>query len=187
MVDTDGGPRRIDRLQLGDRVLTADGRALPVRWITRRTLPAIGSLVPVTIPVTWFGAADTLMVPPLQRLLISGAPAKHEFGVEAAMVAAHDLPLAGIPRPADADGAEVTWFNVLLDEHACIRVSGIWADSLFAGTIARFPEILATTALGALPAGALPVHRTVARAVSPVAQASEAPVAEVGRPVARTA
>jgi hypothetical protein len=168
MVDTDGGPRRIDRLQLGDRVLTADGRALPVRWITRRSLPAIGSLAPVTIPVTWFGATDTLVVPPLQRLMLTGPDALREYGTDAALVCAGDLPLAGVPRPADEAGAEVAWYNLLLDEHACVRVSGVWAESLFAGTIAKHPEILATTPLGALPAGALPVHRTVAQPVVPV-------------------
>jgi hypothetical protein len=174
-VDTEGGPRRIDRLQLGDRVLTADGRALPVRWITRRTLPAIGSLAPVTIPASWFDATETVVLPPLQRVLLSGPDARREFGSDAVLVAARDLPVAGVPRPADEDGAEVAWYNILLDEHACIRVGGLWAESLYAGTIAKHPEILATTPLGALPPGALPMHRQVAQAVVPVALPAEEP------------
>jgi hypothetical protein len=182
-VETEGGPRRIDRLQLGDRVRTADGRALPVRWITRRVLPAIGSLAPVTIPATWFGATETLVVPPLQRVMLSGPDARREFGADAVLVAARDLPVAGVPRPADEDGAEVTWYNVLLDDHACIRVGGLWAESLFAGTIAKHPEILATTPLGALPPGALPLHRQVAQAIipaeRPAAASAEAPLAPV--------
>lgn len=174
-IETDGGPRRIDRLQLGDRVLTADGRALPVRWITRRTLPAIGSLAPVTIPATWFGATEALVLPPLQRVLLSGPDARREFGCDAVLVAARDLPVGGVPRPADEDGAEVAWYNVLLDEHACIRVGGLWAESLFAGTIAKHPEILATTPLGALPPGALPLHRQVAQPVIPAQPPATAP------------
>jgi len=180
-VETEGGPRRIDRLQLGDRVVTADGRALPVRWITRRVLPTIGSLAPVTIPATWFGATETLVVPPLQRVLLCGPEAQREFGADAALVAARDLPVAGVPRPADEDGAEVAWYNVLLDEHACIRVGGLWAESLFAGTIAKHPEILATTPLGALPPGALPVHRQMAQ---PMVPATLPDAASAGAPLA---
>ncbi|MCU0908461.1 MAG: Hint domain-containing protein [Rhodobacteraceae bacterium] len=174
-IETEGGPRRIDRLQLGDRVMTADGRALPVRWITRRILPAIGSLAPVTVPATWFGATETMVLPPLQRVLVSGPDAQREFGLDATLVAARDLPVAGVPRPADQDGAEVAWYNVLLDEHACIRVGGLWAESLFAGTIAKHPEILATTPLGPLPSGALPLHRQVVQATVPVELPAAAP------------
>jgi hypothetical protein len=184
LVETAEGPRRIDRVQLGDLVATADGRALPVRWITRRSLPAIGSFAPVTIPINWFGATETLLVPPLQRLMLTGEDARREFGQDAVFVAARDLPVSGVQAPEMEDGAEVAWYNLLLDEHACIKVGGIWAESLFAGTIAKYPEILATTPLGALPPGALPLHRRMA---TPTVPALEPLSEDVASMVARTA
>jgi hypothetical protein len=189
MVETAEGSRRIDRLQLGDLVATADGRALPVRWITRRSLPAIGSFAPVTIPITWFGATESLTVPPLQRLLLSGGDARREFGEDAVLVAARDLPIAGVPVADTENEAEVAWYNLLLDEHACIKVGGLWAESLFAGTIAKYPEILATTPLGALPAGALPLHRRMAGPTVPVEPQADEPQhsGNVLQLVARTA
>ncbi len=187
MVETAEGPRRIDRLQLGDLVATADGRTLPVRWVTRRSLPAIGSFAPVTIPITWFGATETLLVPPLQRLMLTGPEARREFGQDAVLVAARDLPVGGVQAAEMEDGSEVAWYNLLLDDHACIRVGGLWAESLFAGTIAKYPEILATTPLGALPAGALPVHRRLVTATVPVPAAGAEPAHRVVVPmVART-
>ncbi|MCB1331629.1 MAG: hypothetical protein KDK28_20165, partial [Maritimibacter sp.] len=57
----------------------------------------------------------------------------------------------------------VTYHQVLLDVHDCLLHDGLWAESLFAGTIARRPEMVMSTVLAEMPISAIPIHRAFSR------------------------
>ena len=67
-------------------------------------------------------------------------------------------------RQALAEGRHrlVTYYQVLLDVHDCLLHDGLWGESLFAGTIARRPELAQSTVLAEMPISAIPIHRSFA-------------------------
>ena len=114
----------------------------------------------------FFGLARDLVVSGDQHVLISESGAEYQFGKSAMLIEARNLiGHPGVTRMHDL--RTVTYYQILLDQHSCISVSGAWVDSLYVGTVAKMPEILATTALSQVPLAVLPVHRTQ---VHPTAQ-----------------
>ena len=64
MIRADRGDVPVERLHIGDMVLTCDEGMQPIRWIGQRTLPAEGRMAPVRIARGTFGDHKTLMVSP---------------------------------------------------------------------------------------------------------------------------
>lgn len=158
LIETTQGSRPIERLQLGDMVLTQASGAQPVRWIIKRNLPTLGGYAPVLLSAPFFGLVHDIVVRQDQQLVISGTDTQYNFGRDAVFVKARDL--IGHPGASHLKSpATVTYFQILLDEHECVQVSGAWAASLFVGRLAESPQTLATTGLADMPKPVLPVHR----------------------------
>jgi Hint domain len=157
LIDTPQGARPIDRLQLGDTVLTRDNGAQPVRWILKQERPARGPHAPIRLRAPYLGLSSDLLVGPSQRIVIAGAKTEYTFGRDAVLIPAHHLAAhAGASVLNDRD--TMVCYQILLDNHDCIRVSGAWCDSLYVGDLADTPDVLRATALNAVPPMIMPRH-----------------------------
>ena len=149
LIDTDAGPRPIETLVVGDRLLNANGELRAVRWIgkclvTSAQMRVAGYLRPVRISAGALGPdlpAQDLLVSPQHRLVISSNIAVRMFGEGRVLVAAkHLIGLPGISAAEDVDS--VTYFHLLLDQHEIIRSNGLPSESLL-------PRCQALASLGA--------------------------------------
>jgi hypothetical protein len=124
-IRTPGGDVAVERLAIGDAVVTADGRVLPVRWIGRNTVS------------TRF--ADPLRVLPIRiraGALAEGLPARdllvspeHAVLVEDILIQAAAL-VNGISILRERDVPETfTYYHVECAEHVLILAEGTPAES----------------------------------------------------------
>ena len=158
-IETAQGPVPIDRLRLGDEVLTAGSGYQPVRWIARRTVPALGGFRPVRIRAPFFGLENDMIAAPDHRVRLELAEAEYMLGDDEVLIPAATL-VNGRHAQRDARHRLVTYYQVLLDVHDCLLHDGLWAESLFVGTISRHPTLARSTVLSGMPHSAIPVHRT---------------------------
>ncbi|CAN0413330.1 unnamed protein product, partial [Hapterophycus canaliculatus] len=140
---TEQGPRRIEILDPGARVVTRDNGVQVLRWIGRSfqgraVLVAQPNLRPICIRQGALGAnvpSRDLFVSPQHRLLVRSRIAERMFGPDGVLVPAHKLlPLPGVERMA-AD--PVVYLHLLFDRHEIIFAEGCEAESLFLGPMAR--------------------------------------------------
>jgi hypothetical protein len=158
-VETEFGTRPVERLRLGDLVRVASGGLAPLRWLTKREVPALGHFRPIELRAPYFGLSRPVSVASDHLVLISRAEAEYLFGESDVLVQAADLIDGKAARRLPAHTGVLTYYHLLLDTHECVQSAGLWSETLFVGEIARQPELLASTALGALPASAIPRHR----------------------------
>lgn len=157
MVDTPDGPRRIETLRLGDIVSTRDHGDQPVRWITRHLDPNVGFSRTFLIRAPYLGLEADLMVGSAQKLQLETDEFPALDGLDLVHVEVGDLEFhRGVRQPGT--GEPVTYFQLLFDHHDCIRLNGVWGESLFVGQLARAREVLATTLLSELGDMSLPRH-----------------------------
>jgi hypothetical protein len=161
-IETPSGQVMVDRLRLGDRVLTASGGVQPVRWITRRTVPALGHLCPVRLRAPFFGLSNDLLLAPDHRVRVEGADAEYILGDGDVLLPAQRL-VGSRAAKVEARLKSVTYYHVLLDKHDCLLHDTLWAESLYVGQIAADRTRLKATALSEMPASAVPTHRGFAR------------------------
>lgn len=161
-IDTPEGPRRVDKLRLGDMVTTATSGPQPVRWIGKREVPALGSFRPVRLRAPFFRLSTDVLLAPDHRVRLDLAEADYMLGTGEILLPASHL-VNGEHARQEARPRIVTYYQVLLDMHDCLLHGGLWAESLFVGTIARRPDVARTTVLGDLPASAIPQHRSFTR------------------------
>jgi hypothetical protein len=162
LVETAEGPRPIERLQFGDLVMTASNGLQPIRWIVKQELPECGSYRPIKLRAPYLGLRKDISVGQNQRILFEGAEAEYLFGEDAVLIEARQL--LGHPS-ATLSPARLTrnYYQILLDHHECIQLSGAWSESLFVGRLAERPQVLATSRLYQLPGSAMPIHRGYVR------------------------
>ncbi|GKY86254.1 Hint domain-containing protein [Sinisalibacter aestuarii] len=158
LVDTASGPVPVERLRLGDPVTTATSGRQPVRWIGKRTVPAFGSFQPVRLRKPFFGLNADVTLAPDHRVRIDFAEAEYILGTDEVLLPAAHL-LNGQHARHERSNRLVTYYQVLLDVHDCLLHAGIWAESLYVGTIARRPDVARSTVLGDMPGTAIPQHR----------------------------
>lgn len=166
-VKTEDGPRPIEKLQLGDAVLTANNGFQPVRWILRQQLPNVGSFRQITLRAPYWDLEHDIRVGLTQKIMIDGAEAEYLFGEEAVLIEAQEL--LGHPS-ASLSPSSLSELNyqVLLDQHDCINLCGTWAETTFVGRIAERPEVRATSRFSNLTRSSMPVHnQRIKRALKP--------------------
>jgi len=141
-IATPDGPRPVELLAPGDRVLTRDQGPQPVVWsgatqLTGAELYLHPHLRPVRIRAGTFGAAAgsprpdaDLMVSPGHRLLLRGASGL--FGTPEVLAAAADLEDGHLIRRDFAPGA-VTYVHLMLARHEIITANGMECESFHPG------------------------------------------------------
>jgi hypothetical protein len=128
------GPKFVENLQEGDRILTRDNGFQPVRWIGRCTQPALGESAPIHIANEVFGNTTELLVSPNHRMLVVDALADLYFGERELLISAkHLLGMDGISRKI---GGYVTYVHILFDVHQIVVSNGAFSESFFPGQMA---------------------------------------------------
>ena len=141
LVDTPSGPVRVERLRVGDLVLTRDEGPQPIRWIASVRLEPWHlrlrpELCPVLIPRGALGVGQPdrdLRVSPQHRMLLRSPIGGRMFAANEVLVAAHHLTgVAGIRRDTTAERVE--YFHLVTDRHAIIRANGAETETMFPGS-----------------------------------------------------
>lgn len=134
MIETDRGPRAIETLAPGDRILTRDDGYQPLRWIGFRKVRAKGDLAPVRFAPGAMGNDRALEVSPLHRMLVSDWRVELMTGEAEALVPARDLVNGrDISRRR---GGWVTYVHMLFDRHQIVFAEGAPSESLHPGSCA---------------------------------------------------
>jgi hypothetical protein len=151
----DGTPHPVEALRPGDRVLTRDRGAQPLRWAGQVTLRAAGSFAPVGIARGTFGAARDLLIGPHNRLFLYRHGALAPSG--ALVQAQHLLNETGIRLH---EGGLADYVALAFDAHEIIYAEGLAVESLQVtpAVVDRLPAMLADEVASRFPGLDQPCH-----------------------------
>jgi len=132
MIATPAGETPVESLAIGDLVLTADGRAAPVRWIGVQTVvtPFADRLRSYPIRITAGALGEGL---PVRDLCVSP---DHALFLDGALVQAGALVNGTTIVRESAMPERFTWFHVELEDHSLILAEGVPAET-FLDTVTR--------------------------------------------------
>ncbi|QEW19356.1 hypothetical protein LA6_001540 [Marinibacterium anthonyi] len=130
-IRTPDGDRLIEDLVIGDRVMTYDTGAQPIRWIGRRRMGAQGRFAPVEIAAGTYGDHGKLVVSQNHRILRDGPAIELLFGETQVLVAAKHL--VDRRNVTLREGGTVDYFHILFDRHQLVWADGLLSESLFPG------------------------------------------------------
>lgn len=125
-----GEQRPIETLAPGDRVLTRDDGAQPIRWIGQSTHRAVGVFAPVVISAGTLHNSRDLVVSPDHRLFIYQRSDALGAGRSELLIKARHL-VNGETITVQRGGF-VDYFQLLFDRHQIIFAEGIAAETLLA-------------------------------------------------------
>jgi len=135
-IATPEGPKLIQTLRPGDRVLTKDDGPQEVLWTGSRRMSgarlyAMPHLRPVRFRAGAFGndrPEPDLIVSPAHRILVKGAAAQALFGTSEVLVRAEDL-MNDTTIIVDHLLREVTYIHILLERHNIVFANGVETES----------------------------------------------------------
>ena len=133
---TDIGPRNVETLHQGDRVLTKDDGAQEILWIGSRKMSgarlyAMPHLRPIRIRAGALGIDipdGDLIVSPQHRLLVRGRAAQALFSAPEVLMAAADM-INDRSITVDHALREVTYIHLLLERHQIVWANGVETES----------------------------------------------------------
>ena len=136
LISTPEGPRPVQDLRVGDRVLTRDDGAQEVCWtgarhMTGARLFVMPHLRPVRISAGALGIdrpERELLVSPDHRMLVRGPAAQALFNTDEVLVAASAL-VNGTTIRTDLSRKDVTYHHLLLPRHQVIWANGVETES----------------------------------------------------------
>lgn len=140
LIETTDGPHKVETLAVGDRVVTMDGPAQPIRWIGRREISremaaANPKLNPVRITAGSLGAGlpkRDLLVSRQHRMLVRSKIAERMFSASEVLIPA--IKLTEFPGIfVDKNAGEVQYYHVLCDNHEILFAEGAPTESMLAG------------------------------------------------------
>ncbi|KUF12138.1 hypothetical protein AVJ23_04700 [Pseudoponticoccus marisrubri] len=157
----DGAQRAVEDLRPGDRVLTRDDGAQPIRWIGRHTTRATGAFAPICIRTGVLNNSRDLLVSPDHRLFIYQREDRLGAGRAELLVRARHL--VDGDRIRTVPGGFVDYYQMLFDAHQIIYAEGIAAESLLidSRTRAALPEDLDDHLAALLPDHRKSDHRAL--------------------------
>lgn len=130
---TEQGPRPVEALRPGARVVTRDHGVQVLRWRGMRRVPATGRFAPVRIATGALGNDRDLLVSPQHRMLLAGWQAQLLFGEDEVLApACHLVGAEGITR---APGGTVDYIHLLFDQHEIVYAEGAPSESFHPGTL----------------------------------------------------
>ncbi|GGL67572.1 Hint domain-containing protein [Wenxinia marina] len=123
-----GELRPVEELRAGDRILTRDDGAQPVRWVGQQTLRAVGEFAPVVIAAGALHNEGDLVVAPDHRIFVWQREDRLGAGRSEVLVKARHL--VNGTSVYQRTGGFVDYFQLLFDEHQIVYAEGIAAESL---------------------------------------------------------
>ncbi len=141
LIDTLHGVASVERLKVGDMVLTQDRGYQPIRWagsikVDNLTMCQNPKLRPIRITAGALGNGlpkRDLSVSRQHRILVSSKIAERIFGERKVLVPAVKLTqMPGIY--VDEDVTDVEYFHFLFDRHEVVFSEGAPAESLYTGS-----------------------------------------------------
>ena len=142
-LETPDGPRLVEDLCAGDKVITKDAGAQEVHWAGSRSvsgarLYAMPDLRPVRIRENALGTDrpdGDLIVSPDHRMLVQGQAARALWGEDEVLVAARDL-INGRGVTRDMGAKSVTYHHLMLANHHILVANGVETESFHPGAAA---------------------------------------------------
>ncbi|MEQ6248103.1 Hint domain-containing protein [Sulfitobacter sp. HNIBRBA3233] len=138
LIETPEGPRAVETLRPGDRVMTLDHGPQAVRWTRSGDHPlenADEDAAPVQIKAGALGPnmpAANLILSPQHRLLVGGGgPLGEVFSTEVFVPAKSLTALPGIRRMKGK--ARITWIHFACQRHEIVMANGCPSESLLLG------------------------------------------------------
>lgn len=153
-----GEQKRIEKLQVGDTVLTRDDGPQKIRWIGHATVRATGDFAPIRIKAGALHNENDLLVSPDHRLFIYQRSDALGAGRNEVLVRARHL--VNGDTVVQEGGGFVDYFQLLFDEHQIIYAEGIAAETLLVDTRTRpvLPPELSQKLAQSLPNHAARAH-----------------------------
>lgn len=139
LIATPQGERKVEELEVGDRIITRDNGMQKIRWIGAREmsgeeLAANEHLRPVLIREGALGNGlpeRDMMVSPQHRVLIANDKTALYFEEREVLVAAkHLTDMEGIDV---VDVSHTTYIHIMFDQHEVILSDGTWTESFQPG------------------------------------------------------
>lgn len=135
-LETPDGPRLVEELVAGDKVVTKDKGTEEVLWVGTRNvsgarLYAMPDMRPVRIRENALGAGKPggdLIVSPDHKMLIEGDATRALWGEPEVLVAARDL-IDGTRVTRDMAAKSVTYIHLMLPDHHVLVANGIETES----------------------------------------------------------
>lgn len=135
-IATPDGPRLIQHLRPGDRILTKDNGPQEILWTGHRRMSgarlyAMPHLRPIRFRAGALGSGrpdGDLLVSPQHRMVLRGPAAQTLFNSPEVLVAAEDLLNDG-SITVDHALREVTYIHILLDRHNIVFANGMESES----------------------------------------------------------
>lgn len=131
LIDTETGPRPVESLRPGDRVLTVDNGLQPLVHLAATTVPAIGALAPIVVLEGAMGNTRDLWVSQQHRMLIAGWRAQLFCGQDEVFVPA--IKLVNNRDIRVMPGGRVSYYHLLFVAHEVVFSEGIPTESFFPG------------------------------------------------------
>jgi hypothetical protein len=138
-IDTPSGPCAIEKLQIGDHVLTDTGPE-PILWIGSRVLSAIDlikspSLRPIIVRKNALSPgypSSDVILSPNHRLLLNDWRLELHFGLETALCAAKHL-VDGKAVQSFMPTQGIEYFHIMLASHRTVTCEGLISETLYTG------------------------------------------------------
>ncbi|MDG3040541.1 Hint domain-containing protein [Roseicyclus marinus] len=131
-VATPGGYVAVERLAVGDRVLTQDGHQASLVWVGLSCMPGKGAFAPVRIET---GAMDNMRPVRLGQghlLRVAGWQAELLFEAEAVFATARSL-VDGARVTIDDSAESVIYIHLMLEHHGIILAENLACETLRPG------------------------------------------------------
>ena len=139
LIATPTGERKVEDLEVGDRVITRDNGIQEIRWVGQKTLNGIDlihaeHLRPVLIRAGALGNGlpeRDMMVSPNHRVLVSNDKTALYFEDSEVLVAAKHL--TGLDGVDVVEASHVTYIHFMFDQHEVVLSDGAWTESFQPG------------------------------------------------------
>lgn len=134
-IATPRGEVLVERLQVGDRILTRDNGIQTITWVGQKRLDmselqSAPQLRPIQIAAGALGddmPERDMLVSPTHRMLITSDQAADHFGQSEILVSAnHMLMIDGVTV---SDQPFVTYIHIMCKNHEIILADGAWSES----------------------------------------------------------
>ncbi len=127
LIAVPGGMLPVEALEVGQKVLTPDAGALPVRWVGQRTVPASGRFAPVVFAPGAIGNLRELRLSRQHRLRHRSWQSELMFGERDVLISAVHFVNGRDIRIEE--GGTITYVHILFDTHQIVLAEGVEAES----------------------------------------------------------